>query len=98
MIYSPLMSGTTLSTSTLDPRKKRLLIRAWHRGTKEMDIILGRFADANLHGMSEAELDDYEYISSQHDIDLLNWIIGVAPAPDDINTPMFKRIKDSTHV
>jgi antitoxin CptB len=92
------MSGTTLSTSTLLPRQKRLLIRAWHRGTKEMDIILGRFADANLPHMNEAELDDYEYISSQHDIDLLNWIIGVHAVPDDINTPMFKRIKDSTHV
>ena len=42
------MTGTTRSSNGLDDRRKRLLFRCWHRGTREMDLILGRFADAEI--------------------------------------------------
>ena len=40
------MTGTTRSSAGLDERRRRLLYRSWHRGTREMDLIMGRFADA----------------------------------------------------
>ena len=47
-------------TALPDPRRKRLLFRSWHRGTKEADLIMGSFAEAHLAGFSEAELDEFE--------------------------------------
>ena len=50
------MTGSTRSSSGLDDRRKRLLFRCWHRGTREMDLILGRFADAEIATLSDDEL------------------------------------------
>ena len=54
------MSGSTLSSEGLDERRRRLLFRAWHRGMREMDLIIGRFADAHIATLSDAELDEFE--------------------------------------
>ncbi len=54
------MTGSTRSSEGLDVRRRKLLFRAWHRGTREMDLILGRFADAAIADLSEAEIDDFE--------------------------------------
>src|SRR5215217_8121188 len=54
------MTGTTRSSSGLDDRRKRLLFRCWHRGTREMDLILGRFADAEIGGLADLELKQLE--------------------------------------
>ncbi|MBS7532610.1 succinate dehydrogenase assembly factor 2 [Ancylobacter sonchi] len=84
------MTGTTRSSAGLDPRRRRLLFRAWHRGTREMDLLMGRFADALLPEMSEEEVDAFELLIEIEDPDLLGWVnAGVAPAPFD--TPMFQR-------
>ena len=50
------MTGTTRSSEGLDERRKRLLFRCWHRGTREMDLILGRFADTNIASLTDDEL------------------------------------------
>ena len=54
------MTGTTRSSADLDPRRRKILFRSWHRGTREMDLIMGRFADVHIGDFSEAELDDFE--------------------------------------
>ena len=64
-------------------RIKRLKYRANHRGIKEMDIILGRFADERLDSLSEKMVDDFEALMSEHDRDLLVWFTGEAPFPFD---------------
>lgn len=70
----------TLST---DPRRKRLLFRSWHRGTREADLILGSFADAYLAGFDEAQLDRYEALLDTPDPELFDWLSGrVAPPPE----------------
>ena len=56
------MTGTTRSSGGLDERRKRLLFRCWHRGTKELDLIVGRFADAHLVDLTDAELDQFDRI------------------------------------
>ena len=87
------MSGSTLTSADLDVRRRKLLFRASHRGTREMDLLMGRFADAALAGMSEAELDEFERLIDVPDPDLFSWIMGEADAPSDYDTPMFRKLK-----
>ena len=64
------MTGSTRSSGGLDDRRKRLLFRCWHRGTREMDLILGRFADAEIAGLTDAELAELERLIEVPDPDL----------------------------
>src|SRR5260370_885541 len=56
------MTGSTRSSGGLDDRRKRLLFRCWHRGTREMDLILGRFADAEIAGLTDHELAELDQL------------------------------------
>jgi len=64
-------------------RLRRLRYRAWHRGTKEMDLMLGPYADARLEGMGREELDRFETLLEEADTDLLKWLMGQEPTPAD---------------
>lgn len=64
-------------------RLRRMRYRAWHRGTKEMDLLLGPYADARLAAMDGAELDRFEALLEELDTDLLAWLMGQEPAPAD---------------
>jgi len=86
------MTGVTLSSADLDPRQRRILFRCWHRGIREMDLVFGQFADAQLPTLSEAELDEFEIIMDEEDNDLARWILGTLPAPERLMTPLFSRI------
>ena len=78
----------------LERRRKKLIFRSWHRGTREMDIIMGRFADANVPAMSEVELDDYEQLLRESDPDIYNWVSGRTDTPPGANTALMQRIKN----
>ncbi|MGO4436320.1 FAD assembly factor SdhE [Rhizobium sp. RAF56] len=86
------MTGVTLSSSDLDPRRRRILFRCWHRGIREMDLVFGQFADNELPTLSEGELDELERIMAEEDNDLVRWILGTLPVPDHLNTPLYARI------
>jgi antitoxin CptB len=88
------MTGSTLSSDGLDPRRRRLLFRSWHRGTREADLIMGRFADVHLPGFSDAELDQYEHLLEALETDLLSWVTGVSEVPPEHDTAMFRRVRD----
>jgi antitoxin CptB len=62
-------------------RLKRLAMRSARRGTKEMDIILGRFADAHLAAMAAEALDRYEALLEENDQDLYQWVTAQVPPP-----------------
>jgi antitoxin CptB len=62
-------------------RVKRMRIRAWRRGIKEMDLILGGYADAELDGLDDAGLDLFEAVLGEADHDLYGWITGQETAP-----------------
>src|SRR5262245_51886544 len=87
------MTGSTKSSSGLDARRRRLLFRSWHRGIREMDLILGRFADAVLERMSSDELDLYERLIQVPDPDLFAWVSGEAAVPAEHDTPLFRRLR-----
>lgn len=65
-----------------DIRLKRLRMRSMRRGIKEMDILLMRFAEAQLASLSMAELDLYEALLEENDQDLYQWVSGQAATPD----------------
>jgi antitoxin CptB len=86
------MAGSPLSLTDLSPRRRRARFRAWHRGMREMDLLLGPFADAKIATLSEAELDDLEALMEAPDGDLFNWLSGAAPTPEACDTPMLRAI------
>jgi antitoxin CptB len=88
------MTGSSKSSYGLDVRRRRLLFRSWHRGIREMDLIMGRFADAHLAALSDPELDAYERLIEVPDPDLYGWISGELPAPAEYQTPLLKRLRD----
>ncbi len=78
-------------TEPREVRLKRLKIRSWRRGTKEMDLILGGWSDAHLPRLDAEELDIYEAILDENDHDLYHWITGRGRAPEPI-APLIGRI------
>ena len=87
------MTGSTRSSDGLDDRRKRLLFRCWHRGTREMDLILGRFADAEIAGLSDQELGELERLIDVPDPDLYAALIGDKPLSAEYAGALFDRIK-----
>jgi antitoxin CptB len=88
---------TERTSDGLDPRRRKLLFRCWHRGMREMDLIMGRFADSALAGLSDAELADFERLIELPDRDLLAWVTGEANVPADVDTAVFRRMRDFHH-
>ena len=70
-------------------RRKRLLYQSRHRGTQEADLLIGGFAEQHLAGMTAVQLDTYERLLDESDVDLVNWLTGRATAPDDIQSDIF---------
>jgi antitoxin CptB len=87
------MTGSTRSSDGLDDRRKRLLFRCWHRGTREMDLILGRFADAAIAGLVEDELAQLERLVEVPDPDLYATLTGDTPPAPEYAGSLFDRIK-----
>lgn len=79
-------------------RRKRLKYLAGHRGIKEADLILGRFVDQNLAGFDDTDVDWFEALFHQQDVDILAWITGKVPPPADFDTPMMDRMKTLKHM
>ncbi len=79
----PLRAPREPDPPTLDARRRRLRFRSWHRGTREMDLLLGSFADAHLASFSAGQLDRYEALLGCNDPDLYDWIAGRAAVPED---------------
>jgi antitoxin CptB len=66
----------------LDSRKRRLSFRAWHRGTKEADIMIGGFVTARLDSFSLDEMAWLERFLEETDVDIMSWITGTQPVPE----------------
>jgi len=78
----------------MENRKKRMRFRAWHRGFKEMDLILGSFADRRLASLNAGELDQFEAILAEEDGPLYHWITGKVEMPVAFETPIMTEICD----
>lgn len=72
-------------TETVENRRKRLRFRAWHRGTKEMDLLMGSFADAHLSGFGRDQLDRFEALLDVPEPVVYDWLLGRSQPPADVD-------------
>lgn len=86
------MTGTTRTGEGLNARRRKLLFRSWHRGMREMDLVLGSFADAEIGNLNDPELDQYEALLDISDTQLLPWITGAQPTPESLSAGIFQKI------
>jgi antitoxin CptB len=76
----------------VETRKKRILYRAHHRGTKESDVIVGGFFAARTSDLLEDQLTDAERVLDLLDADLMDWIIKKLPVPDELRSPLLDEL------
>lgn len=77
---------------SLENTRKRLIFRSWHRGTREMDLIMGSFAEMNVPGFTADELDLYEALLHNPDPDIYDWITGQKMPPANAHNPVLDRL------
>lgn len=71
-------------------KRKQLIFRSWHRGTREIDLLLGRFADAHVTGFDAGQLVLYDRLLNNSDPDLFNWVTGAEPVPPSEDTSVLR--------
>ena len=79
-------------SENIEEKRKRLVFRSWHRGTREIDLILGRFADAHLAEFSAEQLAEYDEFLSNSDPDIFNWISAKESVPANKNSELISEI------
>lgn len=77
----------------LDERRKRLKFRAWRRGFREIDLILGGFADRHLAALDADEIAAFERLLEMRDLDVYDWIVGRSPAPPEHETGLMRKLR-----
>ncbi len=76
----------------LEIRRRRIRVRAWRRGMRELDILMGGFVDARVDALAEAELIELETLLDLPDAELLSWLAGGAPPPPERDTALLRAI------
>jgi len=84
---------TERSSEGLDVRRRKLLFRAWRRGVREMDLIVGRFADAHIGALEAGELDDFEKLIEAPNVDLYAWVVGTHRVPAQYDTAVLSKLR-----
>jgi antitoxin CptB len=78
---------------SLDPRRRRLLFRANHRGSHENDLLLGGYVTRHIHDLPDREMDALEEVMELPDADLADWLTGRRPIPPDVDSPLLRAIR-----
>ena len=79
-------------------RLKRLRFRAWHRGTREADLLIGGFFDRHAEHCDESELGWLEQLLEEQDVDIMAWAIGTACPPERYAGPMMRRLQTLDYI
>ncbi len=82
------------NTENIEAWRKKLLFRSWHRGTREMDLLMGRFAEAHVGGFDAPHLEAYETLLKENDPDLYNWLIGKEAWPERVNGVIAEELRN----
>jgi antitoxin CptB len=77
----------------LAARRRRIRFRAWHRGIRELDLLMGRFADLQVESLSGAEIEDFERLLEASDHDVFAWLTGEAMPEEGYDTPLFRKLR-----
>ena len=81
-----------------DARLKRLRFRAWHRGTREADLMVGGFFDAYGTAWDDEETAWFEALIEEQDVDIMAWAIGTAPPPERFEGEMMRRLRQLNYI
>jgi antitoxin CptB len=81
-----------------DARLRRLSFRAWHRGTKEADLLIGGFFDRYAQSWNAAEIDWFETLLEEQDVDIMAWAIGTAAVPERFKGEMMNRLHQLDYI
>lgn len=76
----------------MDERRRKLRFRAWRRGFREMDLILGSFADANIESLDDSDLDAFERLLATPDWEVYAWLTGQADVPENHRSAVLDRL------
>lgn len=76
----------------MDDRRRKLKFRAWRRGFREMDLLMGSFADEHIAGMSEDEITEFERLLATPDWEVYAWLVGQKPVPDNHKSDLLDRL------
>lgn len=87
------MTGTQISSDGLTVRQRKVLFRAWHRGTREMDLLLGQFVDAFVARFDDRHLEAIEALIEVPDQDLFAWITAETETPANYDSPVFRALQ-----
>jgi antitoxin CptB len=77
---------------------KRLGFRAWHRGTREADLLIGGFFDANAAAWGDSEIRWFERLIEEQDVDIMAWAIGTAPPPAAFEGAMMRQLQQINYI
>jgi antitoxin CptB len=88
------MAEAARSHADLDVRRRKLRFRAWHRGMREVDLIMGCFADREIAQWGAEELVEFEQLLEVADRELFAWVSGEAEVPPSVDTALFRRLLD----
>jgi antitoxin CptB len=83
---------TERSSDGLDVRRRKILFRAWRRGVREIDLIVGRFADAYIDIIDEPGLDDFERLIEVPNAELYGWVTGDQAVPASHDTAVLRQL------
>ena len=81
-----------------ETRLKRLRFRAWHRGTKEADLLVGGFFDQHSAGWNDEQIGWFEALMEEQDVDIMAWAIGAAPVPDQWRGELMDGLKRLNYI
>ena len=81
-----------------DARLRRLRFRAWHRGTKEADLLIGGFLDRHAETWSDGDIAWFETLLEEQDVDIMAWAIGTAAVPDRYCGDMMNRLRQLDYI
>lgn len=87
-----------MNLEDIENKRKQLIFRSWHRGTREMDLIMGSFAEKHVPGMDWEELKLYEEVLHTPDPDVYDWITGQKPVPANVINPVIEKLLRNRYV
>ena len=86
-------SESHLRAGDLDIRRRRLRFRAWRRGMREMDLLMGGFVDAEVEALEARDIAELEQLLDLPDDELFRWLCGLESVPSERDTPLFQKIR-----
>jgi antitoxin CptB len=84
--------------TALSPRLARARFRAWHRGTREADLMIGGFFDRHHAAWGDAEIEWFEALLDEDDVDVMAWALGKQPVPEEFAGPQLAALQKLDYV